>query len=303
MTRHTGALAFTLVELLVVITIIVILLALVTPALDQAVYQAELAACGAVLHAGTAAVHEYALGSRGFYPRRTLHQAAAAPPHQIMGSLSPAVANNNNNERASLGAALGRGLTPLLNCPLSGQIDIDTTQSSGIWIPYNLWFGWQYRIGGGTSAATGAQRFKGMYKVGDRFTWTDVAPGAVEVSFDLLISDLEVSDIGDGGPFGYGSHPDRDGAWTNWVWQDVANPWRVPGGVASSPLAPAGDNITLSWWIGPASRGPVDLNFAHQDGSVRRQTQVAYKDPRLEIVPYYSDQTARPSRQLHIPQR
>ena len=37
--------AFTLVELMVVITIIVLLLALMMPALDKAVYQAELASC------------------------------------------------------------------------------------------------------------------------------------------------------------------------------------------------------------------------------------------------------------------
>src|ERR1043165_1931025 len=43
--------AFTLIELLVVITIIVVLLALLTPALDKAMYQAELAVCGANLRA------------------------------------------------------------------------------------------------------------------------------------------------------------------------------------------------------------------------------------------------------------
>ena len=39
--------AFTLIELLVVVTIIVVLLAMLTPALDKAIYQAELAVCGA----------------------------------------------------------------------------------------------------------------------------------------------------------------------------------------------------------------------------------------------------------------
>lgn len=39
--------AFTLIELLVVITIIVVLLALLVPALDKAIYQAQLSVCAA----------------------------------------------------------------------------------------------------------------------------------------------------------------------------------------------------------------------------------------------------------------
>src|SRR5688500_17726571 len=39
--------AFTLVELLVVIAIIVVLIAMLAPALDKAIYEAELVQCGA----------------------------------------------------------------------------------------------------------------------------------------------------------------------------------------------------------------------------------------------------------------
>src|ERR1041384_4524111 len=48
--------AFTLVELLVVVAIIVVLLSLLTPALDKAIYQAELAVCGADLRGGAMAL-------------------------------------------------------------------------------------------------------------------------------------------------------------------------------------------------------------------------------------------------------
>ncbi len=41
---------YTLIELLVVITIIAVMLALLSPAMDRAIYQAELAVCGANLH-------------------------------------------------------------------------------------------------------------------------------------------------------------------------------------------------------------------------------------------------------------
>jgi prepilin-type N-terminal cleavage/methylation domain-containing protein len=60
--------AFTLVELLVVITIIVILLALLTPALDRAIEQAERVQCAAKLHAQDLALKQYALDFRRNYP-------------------------------------------------------------------------------------------------------------------------------------------------------------------------------------------------------------------------------------------
>jgi len=55
------ALAFTFVELLVVITIIVVLLALLVPALDEAVYQADLAVCATHQHGIGVGAVAYAL--------------------------------------------------------------------------------------------------------------------------------------------------------------------------------------------------------------------------------------------------
>src|SRR6185295_546837 len=62
--------AFTLIELLVVITIIVVLLSLLAPALDKAIYQAELAVCAANLRAIAGGAAIYASGSKRFYPYR-----------------------------------------------------------------------------------------------------------------------------------------------------------------------------------------------------------------------------------------
>jgi prepilin-type N-terminal cleavage/methylation domain-containing protein len=60
---------FTIVELLVVISIIVVLLALLAPALDQAIYQAELSVCGAKLRSLGGGLVNYALGSQRRYPQ------------------------------------------------------------------------------------------------------------------------------------------------------------------------------------------------------------------------------------------
>src|SRR5687767_44112 len=62
--------AFTLVELLVVMTIIAVLLALLTPALDVAVYEAELVVCASRLDALAKGVTHYALDFRRQYPYR-----------------------------------------------------------------------------------------------------------------------------------------------------------------------------------------------------------------------------------------
>src|ERR1051325_11164724 len=61
---------FTLVELMVVVTIIAILLALLSPAMDKAMYQAELAACGAQQRGTATGVPAYALSYARHYPDR-----------------------------------------------------------------------------------------------------------------------------------------------------------------------------------------------------------------------------------------
>jgi prepilin-type N-terminal cleavage/methylation domain-containing protein len=63
--------AFTLVELLVVVSLIVVLLALLTPALDQAIEQAERVVCASNLHA-----HHGGLASYAFDHRRKLLKTA-----------------------------------------------------------------------------------------------------------------------------------------------------------------------------------------------------------------------------------
>src|SRR5688500_8895174 len=62
--------AFTLIELLVVITIIVVLLSLLAPALDKAIYQAELVVCGSTMKAGTGALTQYAMAHNRTYANR-----------------------------------------------------------------------------------------------------------------------------------------------------------------------------------------------------------------------------------------
>ncbi len=67
--NRQSQIGFTLIELLVVITIIAVLLALLTPALDRAIVQAELAKCAANQHALLNITHIYAMDeNRRKYP-------------------------------------------------------------------------------------------------------------------------------------------------------------------------------------------------------------------------------------------
>src|ERR1041384_5038401 len=63
---------FTLVELLVVISIIVVLLALLTPAIDRAIYQADLATCAARQSSTAKNLSIYAMDPRLYSPSRQI---------------------------------------------------------------------------------------------------------------------------------------------------------------------------------------------------------------------------------------
>src|SRR5687767_9422946 len=62
--------AFTLVELMVVVAIIVVLLALMMPAMENAIYQGELAVCGSRLKGIASASFMYAHDNKKRYPSR-----------------------------------------------------------------------------------------------------------------------------------------------------------------------------------------------------------------------------------------
>src|SRR5687768_5763365 len=69
--------AFTLVELMVTVTIIVILIALLAPAMDRAVYQAELATCMTRVKGIATGVQTYAVDFKRAYPDRPFVRSQA----------------------------------------------------------------------------------------------------------------------------------------------------------------------------------------------------------------------------------
>jgi prepilin-type N-terminal cleavage/methylation domain-containing protein len=263
MDRHVTR-GFTLVELLVVIAIIVLLLSLLTPALEKAIYQAELAVCAANLKSYATGVTTYAGEQKRAFPSRAL----ANEPFRVK--------YNNFNYRRSIA-----GYVPLktLVDPLSGKIDlsIDSTGTDAVYdlfySNYEMWAGYGY---------TG---FTGLLRLGDRFEWVDPVTG-IGHRYDALIADRDMIVVGS--RFTTASHPDDRDAMTFQRYQNEDTPF---GTLAAQGL-PSGTKITFSWWTGNR-RGTLDTNYGHADGSVRRFVGVVSGlkggDDRMARVPDFAN--------------
>ena len=270
---------FTIVELLVVITIIVVLLALLVPALDTAIYQAELAVCAASQSATVEGVNIYAMDFKRNYPYRRI----IAEGQNDTGNAFPAILNTGS-AGGGRGVAAGNDRSNDLRLTLEGYVDMkllvdplgDSVDLANpdptIWYysSYALWFGFNY------------QGHPGMTRFGNRLTWVDqsVSPAAT-YQVNWLITDLD--DVYPGWPWNVGSHPDELGLLHN---QAIEN-----GARKGSPLFEANESIsreTLSWWLvfGAWDRGEIEMNAGSADGSVTRYNDVrSYDDERMGRAP------------------
>jgi prepilin-type N-terminal cleavage/methylation domain-containing protein len=279
---------FTLVELLVVIAVIVVLLALLAPALDKAVYQAELVRCSGNVKAMTNGGLLYASGNRRHYPSAELRN---------IPGFSPDLVGRGNHPASDLRPVFDRASIPwqkLLLCPLSGGIDLSHEANEPgtlVLANYALFFGWQY------------EGYRRMNKLGDEFTAPDPQSLArtgttMERSFKVLVADKHLEHWPAGSR--QSPHPDRLNAADHAIYQNQPpNPTVEIEGVLVN-----GENYTLSRWnAGPGKRGPHDLNFGMTDGSVIRLEAVAVHDERLTSAPHrYGPVTYNHPWGLRLPQ-
>jgi len=229
--------AFTLIELLAVVSIIVLLLALLAPALDRAIYQGELATCGARIKGITTGTITAAIDYKRKFPDR----AGLASPHMVKESNG----TNQTDTRPIMKQYLGE-LNVLLTCPFNKPVDLEGSKdTSRTYATYWMWFGWRYN---------GPLRTeRGMMRLGDRWTWQEKA-------YDFFIQDYDVVSSA-ANQTSWNTHPDAKGVLRSDAAQDVGGP---PG-------------FTYSiWWINGANvfRGLVDMNFGSSDASVQRLTSV-----------------------------
>lgn len=242
-----SAIAFTLIELLVAVRVIVMLLALLAPGMDKAIYAADMAKCMTNLKSIAGAGLMYT----GDYKWRYPHRAHVAP-----GSYSAIIMNNTSTAPNMDDRVIFRNYLSIndsLNCPLNKKLDyVGSKTGAGAINPntlcysdYAMWMGW--RVGGE----------KGMYRLGDRFTWKDVSTGE-QSSSNALASSFAQCDA-TGAPW-YADHPDNNGLWRQWAEENAGDFWN-PTGLYT---------ITWSTYLPDGHPYDFDMNFAMDDNSVRR---------------------------------
>jgi prepilin-type N-terminal cleavage/methylation domain-containing protein len=261
--------AFTLIELLVVITIIAVLLALLTPALDRATYQADLAVCAARLDSIALGVSVYAMENQRTYPQRVT----------AVGQLRPMVVHYGGtsgqfDDRPRLVEHVG--LRTLVD-PLVRLIDLSeeaNDDNTAVLASYCLWFGWRIIDGKGS---------KGLRRIGDLLEYDD---GVRKYRFNILASDADSVQTGWG--FSQASHPDPGGPYMGFVQNQ--------------------NSFTYAFWTHTDSRnkGPIDRQFVAADGSVQRLSGLKIQadgepDERLVAVPGVADLSTNARLKEHLP--
>jgi prepilin-type N-terminal cleavage/methylation domain-containing protein len=258
---------FTLIELLVVITIIVVLLALLMPAMNKAIYQAELVLCGTRQHAIAVGAQSYALNNRRHYPDRILPGSGPSFNSNSADTLfSPAPAAPPERDlRKMIGPYMD--INRMLNDALTRPVDFQTTNESWCYVSYYMYFGYAFR-----NADFGG---RGMMKLGDRWTFTS-PDDLVTRNFRLMVVDADKHHPSQSN-LANSAHPDRNGVLVNVVWQG-----QTPTGSGESP-APmdvpglANAEFILSRWSGGYQRSEIDMNAALDDGSVERFNDVGWQ--------------------------
>ena len=254
--------AFTLVELLVVITIIAVLLSMLTPALDRAIYQAELAMCAANQRGIITGVTSYAMEYSRHYPHRGIHDSDAQyrKPNLVRAGIATGAQSDD--------LAVIRPWVPLklMLDPLNGGLTVDIIDDSlpgtNININYMLWWDWQF---------TKSNSVKRSTRLGQTFNYdTD--------EFDVLTSEEDMMQESNRSHSG---HQNAKGT----AWMEV---------VKDGLVTPQGTE-TLSRWRDGYARSEIDANYGYQDGSVSRMTGVQFdeylREDRLVGVPDKTDRS------------
>lgn len=272
--------AFTLIELLVVVTIIVILLALLVPAMDRAIYRAELLVCASQLRGIGVSVTTYANEYKRYYPYRGLtadRDANGRPSYYDQPAelkYHPAVTMRPFDQRQTLRVAMP-ALSKQMNDPLTEFIDLEA-DAEVVFSSYNLWWGFTF-FNPGTQ--------KSMNKLGDFWTYDNERFNVLAGDRDLVRPGVDAQSSHADGVYGAG-------ILRQLYCQNAQGPWLI---------APGRMTISL-WYSDPADittgytnheRGLLDNNYVMSDGSVAQFDRVhhdRFKElGRIRTVSTYSN--------------
>jgi competence protein ComGC len=254
---RASRLAFTLVELLVVVTIIMILVSMLIPSIEGAMYVAKLASCGATMKVVGASAITYTQDNSRYYPVRHENYNWDALHIRIPPEQDP---NVSFDWRVQFGPYMP--VQAFLD-PLAGAISIDEasitpTPNRRIWSNFHIY----------TGLSRGDDTQDVMDQVGRRFEWTDSLTdpdNPREYRTGIIAADRNMYWTGNSPPWSTASHADSRNILRFFAYQNHTT------------------EGTYSWWgrAGTSEHGPVDLNFAYDDGSVRRFDAVVQDDPRM----------------------
>lgn len=260
--------AFTLVELLVVISIVGLLIAILLPALKQARYAAANVKCVSNLRQQAVGVIAYSTDNNAWYPARldsTYDTYNYAPT--LFRKTSHAM-----DYRDQLRPYFG-GMRAAFTCPLAPQLyrqggvvygggtrDLDTTTSADLVISYSQWYG---RIPATREPpmdpywGTGAQFLrvrKGMRRNTEHMEFDAYRTAEAGARYRMLASDVL------------------------WLWgSDLIWVHETPG------TAPVGTSTYGEFKGAPTEHAP-DFNYATDDGSARGIRGVGYQDSRVTLT-------------------
>lgn len=285
---RTRRAAFTLIELLVVIAVVAVLLALLSPALDRAISQAQLAICATQLRGIGGGSSVYAGSNRRFYPYRFWRTAGNGRPNLLCDTF---LGNDRPNFRDAFPLQLL--IDPFVDRISLNEIDAPTNNT--IYVNRSVFAGWQYKS------------YHGLLKLGDTWTYPDIDDPEYLNRFDVLATDVDTI-RGDRVEI-HSAHPDIEPRLKLYTWRNQD--------LALATQASAAPHTFSEWGQGVgAGRGAVDAyQYGHVDGSVSRLTnvQVSHRvsginrpgDGRLKgVPPYYGgnkDNTATNSHFWMIP--
>ncbi len=272
---------FTLVELLVVISIIAVLLAMLTPALDRAIYQAEVVVCGVQLKGIADGSTLYAMDNkRSYFYREGVYSSNSSWRPQWLATPTSTTTGQRIDHRTVID---GHVNMKMFTDPLAGNVVYDrgsTDAASYIDPPIVLFAGFQY------SGKPGLLKLGGGWSYGD-------------AQFKVIAADADfrIGPAGSGGQQ-YSAHPDPT---TSIMALDNKQDQAASGTTGASVYNDGGSagggqilQYTFSrWWSNGRNpgRGPCDFNYAFTDSSVARFTDVAEDDPRMTNVPYWASQS------------
>jgi prepilin-type N-terminal cleavage/methylation domain-containing protein len=243
--------AFTLVELLVVITVIAVLIGLLLPGLSHARYTATFVQCGSNIRGVGQSATIYANDYRSWFPTRKVVKDSAGQAFiiQLQGASYPLGGDDRPMFKDYF------DIDHAFTCPFSplgGTSRDKTTATVQIGAAYELYFG--YRVLN--------TRVSSMLKVDDVITYgTD--------KFNILAADMDYSYSA---PARKSAHPDKLG---------ILKPRLLNNGISyESSYYTTTTNV----------RGGMDRNFVYNDGSVRPLYNLgtsAALEPRLKALPQY----------------